>query len=238
MNALSRRAWLSAAGGAALARAANSVRPNLLYIMTDQQCADAFSAAGCRDVRTPAIDSIAAKGVTFREAYCSNPLCVPARTSMMTGRMPHENGVTFNNLKTPVKADVMLGRVLRDAGYDTGYFGKWHVPVAVGENNRHGFDAIAHTAANGVDSAGPGASIDFLRRKRTKPFLLVSSFVNPHDICEWARGGPGRDGPYVQPPAPEQCPELPANFAIPEHEPDVIREVQSRDSNIVSRTTG
>lgn len=230
---VTRREWIGAASAAALdAQTKDSERrPNLLYIMTDQQCADAFSAAGCRDLRTPAIDSIASRGVRFTEAYCSNPLCVPARTSMLTGLMPHENGVTYNDMKLSVSANTFMGKILSDAGYDCGYFGKWHVPVPVTDKDRHGFSTIAHTAANGVDSLIPDASIEFLRRQRTKPFLLVSSFVNPHDICEWARGTKGKDGEYVEAPTPAQCPELPANFAIPDHEPEVIREVQARDKS-------
>lgn len=231
--AVTRREWLAAAGAAVTNAQTGKTgdRPNLLYIMTDQQCADAFSAAGCADVRTPAIDSIARRGVRFTEAYCSNPLCVPARTSMLTGLMPQESGVTYNNLKLPVNASAFMGSVMSGAGYDCGYFGKWHVPVPVADKERHGFATIAHTAANGVDSLAPDASIEFLRRSRSKPFLLVSSFVNPHDICEWARGTKGKDGPYVEPPSPAQCPALPANFAITEHEPDVIRQVQARDSS-------
>jgi arylsulfatase A-like enzyme len=226
---LTRREWIAGASSTAAVRGAGDSRPNLLYIMTDQQCADAIGALGCGDVRTPAMDSLVRSGVVFREAYCSNPLCVPARTSMLTGRMPHESGVTTNNMKVKPVSDTFLGRIFTDAGYDCGYFGKWHVPVPVADVARHGFETIAHTAGNGVDTSVPPASIEFLRRKRTRPFLLVSSFVNPHDICEWARGTAGKDGPYVDPPPPAQCPELPANFEIPEHEPDIIRDVQARD---------
>ncbi len=229
---MTRREWITIAGAGALGAQTKDAgqRPNILYIMTDQQCAEALSAAGCRDVRTPAIDSIARRGVRFTEAYTSNPLCVPARTSMLTGLMPHQNGVTYNTLQVPVIASTFMGKLLSDAGYDCGYFGKWHVPVPVTETERHGFSTIAHTAPNGVDSLIPDASIEFLKRSRTKPFLLVSSFVNPHDICEWARGTKGKDGPYVEAPSPAECPQLPANFAIPDHEPDVIRQVQAQDT--------
>jgi choline-sulfatase len=134
-------------------------------------------------------------------------------------------------MRGEVTSETFLGRIFSDAGYDCGYFGKWHIPVPVTDIQRHGFETIAHTAANGVDATVTPASAEFLRRKRSRPFLLVSSFVNPHDICEWARGTAGKDGPYVEPPAPEQCPALPANFPIPEHEPDVIRSVQARDGS-------
>jgi choline-sulfatase len=229
---LTRREWITGAVATpAIAQTRQDSRPNLLYIMTDQQCAEAFSAAGCRDLHTPAMDSIARNGMRFREAYCSNPLCVPSRTSMLTGRMPHETGITFNDTRSEVVSDTFLGRIFTDAGYDCGYFGKWHVPVPVKDVARHGFSSIAHTAGNGVDAHVTPASIEFLRRKRDQPFLLVSSFVNPHDICEWARGTAGKDGPYVEPPEPGRCPSLPANFAIPDHEPDVIRSVQARDKS-------
>src|SRR5665648_125973 len=68
-------------------------QPNILYIFTDEQYAGALSVAGCKDVRTPALDALAASGVRFENAYCTYPLCSPSRASMMSGRMPHEAGV-------------------------------------------------------------------------------------------------------------------------------------------------
>jgi len=231
---VNRRSFVSLAGAAAalpLSSAAPVTRPNILYIMTDQQWANTMSCAGNADLRTPAMDSLAADGVRFEQAYCSNPLCVPSRTSMLTGKMPWETGVTINKTKHDLSAFPMMGTFLSGAGYDCGYFGKWHIPIPATDIRHHGFSTIEHARGAGVDADVPDASIQFLRRKRDKPFLMVSSFLNPHDICEWARGQAGKEGPYLEAPPPDKCPQLPANFAIPGHEPDIIREVQARDKS-------
>ena len=94
-------------------------RPNILYIFTDQQSATAMSCTGNPDLLTPAMDSIAANGVRFEQAYCTYPLCTPSRASMFTGRTPHEVGIQGND--QPIEASFReqeLGRLLSDAGYE------------------------------------------------------------------------------------------------------------------------
>ena len=100
-------------------------RPNIVYIMTDQQYAGAMSCTGNPYLHTPAMDRLAAMGVRFEKAYCSFPLCVPSRVSMFSSRMPHEAGVYVNcNVSEGVFPFVTLGRVVADAGYDCHYIGK------------------------------------------------------------------------------------------------------------------
>jgi arylsulfatase A-like enzyme len=71
--------------------------PNIVFIMTDQQSADALSwRMGERYLKTPAMDALAARGTFFTRAYRPNPLCIPARNSIFTGRYPHETGITDN----------------------------------------------------------------------------------------------------------------------------------------------
>ena len=64
------------------------MRPNIIFIMTDQQSADMMSCACNRWLKTPAMDYIARNGIRFERAYTTNPVCAPARISMMTGRFP------------------------------------------------------------------------------------------------------------------------------------------------------
>lgn len=71
-------------------------RPNILYIMTDQQTATAMSCAGNENVQTPNIDKLAAHGVRFTNAYCALPLSGPSRASMFTGHTPGEIGMEKN----------------------------------------------------------------------------------------------------------------------------------------------
>lgn len=79
------------------AKAQTGSRPNILIIMTDQQTADAMSAAGNSDLKTPAMDRLAENGVRFTKAYCAQPLCTPSRTAIFSGKMPFETGFIGNS---------------------------------------------------------------------------------------------------------------------------------------------
>ncbi len=209
-----------------------AAKPNILYIMTDQQFAGAMSCAGNQFVHTPAMDSIAENGVLFEKAYCSNPLCVPSRTTMMTGRMPHETGITFNvHPKEDSIRFPLMGKIMSEAGYDCGYVGKWHLPVPTSQDERHGFKTVRHARGNKVDFDAdiPTACSEFINQQRETPFLLVASFVNPHDICEWARGDKLKNGDIPEPPPASECPPLPENFEIPPLEPDILRKVMQKN---------
>ena len=119
-------------------------RPNILLVMTDQQSADAMSCRmGKAFINTPAMDSLAANGVSFTRAYTANPLCVPARTSMFTGQPPHVTGFQTNDLTVPLDGRYRcFGTRFSEAGYDTGYFGKWHLPFSAKDPSAHGFDVM------------------------------------------------------------------------------------------------
>jgi arylsulfatase A-like enzyme len=113
-------------------------RPNLLVLMVDQQRADTlgcYGGFGAQVCRTPRLDRLAAEGARFRRAYTAAPLCSPARASLQTGLWPTHHGMLFNSGSQDLErfrgarlADGIptLGRALRDAGYHTAYFGKWH----------------------------------------------------------------------------------------------------------------
>ena len=210
-------------------------RPHILWIMTDQQPFDSLSCAGNPHLHTPAMDSLAAAGVRFELTYCTNPICVPSRTTMMTGRMSHETGVMFNTNYFQLYHE-SLGTRMKAAGYETAYIGKWHIPVDSSDSRWTGFDLMMEGTYEFNDCHFAEPVSEFLRRKHEKPFFMVASFVNPHDICEYARklagGFPEKqtelwNGPIPEPPPADQMPPLPDNFEIPENEPDIIREHQS-----------
>lgn len=101
-------------------------KPNILFIMTDQQRWDAMSCSGGW-VNTPNMDRIAGEGVRFTNCLTNSPVCIPARLSLMTGLYPHNTGV-WNNLELDVPADAPSWmRAVRDAGYRTSLFGKTHL---------------------------------------------------------------------------------------------------------------
>ena len=101
-------------------------RPNLLLIVTDQHRADHLGCYGNSVVRTPNIDSLAARGTRFDNFYVSCPICMPNRATMMTGRMPSLHGVRQNGIPLPLQA-VTFPELLRNAGYRTALVGKCHL---------------------------------------------------------------------------------------------------------------
>ena len=120
-------------------------RPNILIFYPDQMRADAMGCAGNPVIKTPYIDRLAGEGVRFTNAYVSYPVCCPFRASLFTGTYAQDHGMYQNHF--PLRADqVFLARLLKDAGYRTGYIGKWHLEggprpgfVPPGER-RFGFD--------------------------------------------------------------------------------------------------
>jgi len=198
-------------------------RPNILYFFTDQQFAGAMSCAGNADLCTPAADSLAALGVRFDRAYCTAPLCSPSRSSMFTGLMPHEAGAPRNRMGIGEHLRSReMGLLLSNGGYECAYAGKWHLPGGTITDD-HGFQRIAPSGDGGLAEACQA----FLARRHDRPFLLVVSTVNPHNICEWARCQRLPAGSISEPDRVEDCPNLPANFAIPAYEPEAIRIEQA-----------
>jgi len=225
---MNRRQFLTRSGvmvGAGLClsdiSSAQDSRPNILVIMTDQQAATAMSCTGNPHLKTPAVDSIAARGVRFERAYATQPLCLPCRSSMLAGRYPHEIGTVTNGTKYN-KEWPMLGKMMSDGGYECAYIGKWHVGAPMGR--RTGYTI----ATGGVkDHEKTAYAVRYLSRKHDEPFFLTVSYVNPHNVCQLARHQDLPEGPI--PPLPknmDDLPPLPDNFAIPENEPTAIREAQ------------
>ena len=117
---------LGAAAGSP-AHAQGQVRPrNILLLMCDQLRFDGLGYAGNQFAVTPILDRLAASGVVFSRTYSQNPLCVPARTSLLLGRYCKSTGVLTNN-DPPYREQVSFTQVLREAGFKTACFGKLHV---------------------------------------------------------------------------------------------------------------
>ena len=158
-------------------------RPNILLIVTDQQSAFMLGCAGNRHVRTPAMDRIAARGVRFARTWCSNPMCLPSRFSLVTGRLGSDFGIRHNDdgQRADIPAAVRgatAGWLLRRAGYETAWGGKAHLPAGW-TPGALGFETITRDERDGLAAV----CADFVGRKRERPFFLMASFINPHDIC-------------------------------------------------------
>ena len=228
-------------------------QPNILLILTDQQNASMLSCAGNPYLRTPAMDSIARRGTRFERAYCMNPMCVPSRFCLFSGRRGSEIGLVNNNddliNQDPAAiSEKALGWQMRKAGYRTAYGGKTHFPLGLQPEDL-GFETISRDDRDELaeDCAR------FLAHNHDEPFLLVASFINPHDICHMAirdfadtplekrLSQPDRielteldaalkipDGVSKDEFFRRVCPPLPDNFEIPSDEAEAIRLMQAR----------
>ena len=107
-----------------------NLRPNILWICTDQQRYDTIGALGNQYVSTPNIDRLVGEGVTFTHAYCQSPICTPSRGSFLTGMYPSAVHVNGNGNEYFPDSPPLVTRLLADAGYDCGLIGKLHLASA------------------------------------------------------------------------------------------------------------
>lgn len=185
--------FLSVAGLVGLqspAIAKENRHPDIIYIFTDQQHAKMMSCAGNLWVKTPAMDYIANNGVRFTRAYCANPVSVPSRTSMMTGRFcgafndKNGNQARENDLALTIPSiteevrKTTLPVLLQNAGYDVFYGGKVHLAKPLQPQNL-GAKIISTDEREGLAND----AAEFIKQKHDKPYYLTLSFINPHDIC-------------------------------------------------------
>ena len=191
------------------ARAATSpaAKPNILFVLADQWRAQAFGFADDPNVKTPHLDQLQREGFHFVNAVSGMPVCCPYRASLMTGQRPLTHGVFMNDVPLASEA-VSLAKLLRDAGYDTGYIGKWHID-GHGRSNfiprerRQGFDywkvlECTHNYSNSFyfadapqklkwDGYDPLAQTrdaeQYLRdhAQSVRPFFLCLAWGPPHD---------------------------------------------------------
>ncbi len=110
-------------------------RPNFLFFITDQQRADHLGCYGNTVLRTPHVDSVAARGTRFERFYVATPVCQPNRNTILTGRMPTLHGTRQNGIPLSLDA-VCFTHLLRAAGYRTGLFGKAHFQNFTGDPPR------------------------------------------------------------------------------------------------------
>lgn len=99
---------------------------NVIFILSDDHRYDVMSFLGHPWVKTPAMDAMAKEGVYFKYAMVTTSLCSPSRGSILTGQYVHNHGVVDNNVLTK-KGTVFFPQYLQKAGYQTAYFGKWHM---------------------------------------------------------------------------------------------------------------
>jgi len=121
-------------------------QPNIIFIFSDQQSFDMLGCYGNKQVKTPNIDKLSSEGVKFNHCISSCPVSTPYRGMLLSGMHPLTNGAIHNDFQMLPGNGNYFGEVLRDNGYYTGYFGKWHLyggdryrPIPEGPL-RYGFD--------------------------------------------------------------------------------------------------
>lgn len=100
-------------------------RPNFLIFCVDQMSSFSLGCHGNPDVRTPRLDRLASEGVSFRRGYCNNSVCMPSRSTMITGLTPRQHGCLTNGTSLPARIPTIT-QALVDAGYRTHAVGKLH----------------------------------------------------------------------------------------------------------------
>ena len=106
------------------------MRRNILFITTDQQRYDALGCNGGQIARTPVVDRLAAQGINFRRAHNQNVVCMPARSTMITGQYVRAHGVFANGVALPPDAPSVAAHLHEHAGYRTALLGKAHFEPA------------------------------------------------------------------------------------------------------------
>jgi arylsulfatase A-like enzyme len=171
------------------ANAAESIagkKPNIIFILTDDQGYGDLSCHGNPILKTPNIDRLHAEGVRFIDFHVS-PTCSPTRSALLTGRHEFKNGVTHTTLErerlTPDA--VTLAEVLKPAGYTTGIFGKWHLGDEPDRwPSQRGFDEMFIHGAGGIGQSYEGSCGDAPGNTYVNPAILHNgAFVKTKGYC-------------------------------------------------------
>jgi arylsulfatase A-like enzyme len=174
---------LAAAGGAF---AAPAQKPNIIFILTDDQGYGDISAHGNPTLRTPNLDRLRSEGARFTDFHVS-PTCAPTRSALMTGRHEFRNGIThtiFERERLTLDA-ATLPELLRSAGYTTGIFGKWHLgDEAEYRPEKRGFDEVYIHGGGGIGQIYPGSCGDAPGNTYFNPAILHNGrFEKTQGFC-------------------------------------------------------
>ncbi|WP_159020671.1 sulfatase [Algibacter sp. L3A6] len=183
--------------------------PNLVIVLSDQHSADMVGAYGNSQIITPNLDKLAHEGILLKNAFSSQPVCTPFRGMLMSGMHPLKNGAFVNDAPLLPNKTKLLAEILKEKGYQTAYFGKWH--LLGGDRDRpipealtYGFDTVLTNNCHVDFRAGKAffwningekeffnewepygqarQAINYLKQiDKTKPFAIIVSLHPPHD---------------------------------------------------------
>ena len=234
---------VDAPGAGAKEKAGEASRPNLLFVLSDDQRSDLLGCAGHPILKTPVLDELAARGVRFENMFVTTSICAASRATILTGHYERSHRYTFGTpaISNPQTAD-SYPAVLRRAGFRTGFIGKFGVSVGAGETDKM-FDVFRPLnrspylkkqkdgSVRHVEEIAGDHAIQFIKEtKEGEPFCLSISFNAPHaedgdkeNHYPWPKAV---DGLYddVEVPAPRL-----SEAAVFESQPEFLRESMNRD---------
>jgi arylsulfatase A-like enzyme len=194
----------AAVGGFPAILKSQSRRPNVLFMMTDDQRWDAMSCAGNKVLKTPSMDRLAEGGVRFTNSFATNPLCSPSRGTIISGLYSHAHGVTTNTGRSHyLRGDIQPYPMLQQrGGYFTSLLGKWHIAstpagfdhwcILPGQGAYH--DPAMVTQSGRLQFRGyvddiiaDQAIITLQNRPRDRPFSMICNFKAPHRAWQPAK---------------------------------------------------
>ncbi len=254
-----RLGWVVVAGCVAalvmVVEAVGAERPNVVFILMDDLRFDELGCTGHPFVRTPNVDRLAREGAVFRSAFATTPLCSPSRGCFLTGLYAHGHGIVDNTDRSPAShALVTWPRLLHDAGYETGFVGKWH--MGVDDSPRPGFDRWVSVKGQGryfdpelnvdgrqetvqgyVTDVFNERAVAFLKQPRAagKPFCLFLAHKSMHPDLEQRADGSVSDPNaakfipaerHARLYAGQTPPRRPNAFQAPVDKPALMREVE------------
>ncbi len=193
-------------------------RPNVLFVFSDMQRAYSMGCYGDANARTPVLDAFAKQGARLDAAMSNTPVCCPYRACLMSGQYAHRNGVMSNGVtfRPTVKC---IAEMFRDAGYETGYSGKWHIlPPKDAQDPTYGFPArntefgFYRTDRQSANVTNVALKFITEKSKGSKPWMLFVSWILPHS-------------PYK---APEGYVEHFSKIAIPPNVPEGLSAENAR----------
>ena len=207
--AITRKQFLASGAAAALpipegaaGQAGRARRPNnVLFLMSDEHNPRVLGCYGDPLVQTPSLDALAARGVRFTAAYCQNPICVPSRVALVSGRMPSNLGTFGNTANQKYQNITTLADLFVNAGYRAAWFGKTHwgdprfQESGGGAANQRAAkeeqdDSLSRLPQDSQVSTWPveknaehttaDEALAFLEQNQSRKFFLGVSFVKPH----------------------------------------------------------
>jgi choline-sulfatase len=222
-------------------------RPNIVFMMTDDQRNDTLGCAGHPIIKTPNIDALAGEGLRFENMFVSSSICWVSRATILTGQHARSWGSpTRPDTIRAGRADDIYPKLLRQAGYRTGFFGKWHAKMPAGFDKASCFDEYEDIFRRPYFKKQPDGSlrhttqiigdraVDFLNSQpKGQPFALTLWFNASHAEDGDKRPGIGHfpwpkvvDGMYEDVPMPPPRLNDPAIF---NSQPEFLKQSINRD---------